>query len=489
MEPTRNAPGGAGSVRNVQQHSTELRRELGLGDLVLTQLMYVVGSGWVGTAAKLGHAQVVYWLLAIALFYLPQAAVVIYLNRLMPLEGGLYQWAKVGFNEGMGFLVGWNLWVYTLILLSAFGLMVATTLGYVIGPSGAWFTSSKWYDGAVTGLLIGSMILVSTLGLRVGKWVHNAGGLAQALTFTALIVMPYIALARGTLPAYHPLQAQMPPLSLLSVNIFGKMAMGALSGFEYVAILAGETRNPERAIGRSVMIATPLIAMMFILGTSAVVAVVPAAQVDLISPIPQALTLGFRSFGIGAVFGPALAGLLLIRHIANVNYIFAGNTRLPVVAGWDGLLPAWFTRLHPKYRTPLNSILFVAGITLAFAVLGLVGVGLQEAFQLLDNAAGILYALTYLAMFALPLFGLRAFRRAPPWLRLAAASGLAVTVLYTVLSVLPIIDVPNVWSFALKIGGVVVGTNLVGVALFRAERRRRNARPGAGAPPAPLPGD
>ena len=82
--------------------------------------MYVVGSGWVGTAAKLGSQHIVFWLLAIALYYLPQAAVVIYLNRLMPLEGGLYQWARVGLGEFAGFITAWNLWAYTVVIIAAF---------------------------------------------------------------------------------------------------------------------------------------------------------------------------------------------------------------------------------------------------------------------------------------------------------------------------------------------------------------------------------
>src|SRR5262249_55763857 len=86
--------------------------------------------------------------------------------------------------------------------------------------------------------------------------------------------------------------------------------------------------------------------------------------------------------------------------------------RLPMVAGWDGFLPAWFTRLHPRYRTPRNSILFVGALTLAFTLAGQIGVGLQEAFQLIENAAGILYGFTYISLFAIPLFGARP--RQPP---------------------------------------------------------------------------
>ena len=103
------------------KESAELKKELGLRDLALTQILVVVGSAWVGTAAKLGPSHTIFWLLAIFLFYVPQGLVVIYLNRLMPVEGGLYQWAKLGFNPFAGYLVGWNLWLYTIFLVSQLG--------------------------------------------------------------------------------------------------------------------------------------------------------------------------------------------------------------------------------------------------------------------------------------------------------------------------------------------------------------------------------
>src|SRR4026209_1375014 len=84
--------------RSVEERSVVLKKPLGLGALVLTQIVFVVGSSWVGTAAKLGTSHLFFWLLAILLFYIPQAAVIIYLSRLMPLEGGIYQWTKLAFN-------------------------------------------------------------------------------------------------------------------------------------------------------------------------------------------------------------------------------------------------------------------------------------------------------------------------------------------------------------------------------------------------------
>ena len=162
-----------------------------------------------------------------------------------------------------------------------------------------------------------------------------------------------------------------------------------------------------------------------------------------------------------------------MRQLGALNMIFAGNTRLPMVAGWDGLLPKWFTRLHPVRRTPVNSIVFVGAVTLVLALGSLVGTGTQEAFQLVENAGGIFYAMAYVALFAIPLFGARRLGWRPPgWLIGASASGLAVTILYSVLSIFPIIDVPSWQLFALKVGGVVVGANVLGAGIYLAARRR-----------------
>ena len=153
--------------------------------------------------------------------------------------------------------------------------------------------------------------------------------------------------------------------------------------------------------------------------------------------------------------------------------LFNGNTRLPLVAGWDNMLPPWFTRLHPRFRTPTNSILFVSAITIGLSLAGQAGVGVQEAFQLLENAAGIFYALTYLALFAIPIFGVASLSRRPSrLLRIGAACGFAVTLLYSTLSVFPIIDVASWQIFAAKIIVVIVGANLLGVAIYSAGRRR-----------------
>src|SRR6266487_3626418 len=389
--------------RRVKEQSVALKKPLGLGDLVLTQIVFVVGSGWVGTAAKLGTSHLFFWLLAILLFYIPQAAVVIYLSGLMPLEGGIYQWAKLAFNEFTGFIVAWNLWLLSIMVIALGGMFITTNISYAMGDAASWMRDSPWCVSLISCMLVSGLGWTGVRGLSLGKWVHNIGGFAMFLAYGALIVLPFISLARGDLGTYRPLEIAAPAMPLFyCFNIFSKLAVGGLSGFEYVGILAGEARAPARNIGRS---------------------------------------------------------------------------RLPMVAGWDHLLPVWFSRLHPRYKTPINSIMFVGAITLVIAISSQIGAGLQEAFQLVDNAANVFYGIVYTVMFAIPVVGAAAIRAgARSWLRLAADCGFAVCLLAIFFTIYPIIDVPSPLTFAAKIIAVTVIANAIGAAIFSLGQRRRAAQ-------------
>src|SRR5947199_358321 len=463
--------------QKVEDRSAPLKKELGLRDLVLTQILFIVGSSWVGTAAKLGQSHLFFWLLAILLFYIPQAAVVIYLNRLMPLEGGIYQWAKIGFNEFAGFIVAWNLWLLSITVIALGGMFTTTNISYAIGPSAAWMPNSKLCVSLISSALVAGLGWTCIRGLALGKWLHNVGAFAMLLVYGALICLPLLGLVRGELKSYQPLQLALPTMSIFyCFNIFSKLSVGALSGFEYVAILAGETRAPARDIGRSVIIASPVIALMFILGTSSVLAFIGNSPIDLIGPVPQTLRLGLHTFPIAGAIASIGILLMTTRTISSTSVHVTGSSRLPMVAGWDQLLPAWFSRLHPRYKTPINSIIFVGTLTLVIAISSQIGAGIQEAFQLVDNAANVFYGIVYFMLFAIPLFGAAAIRSgAPIWLRVAALCGAGVSLLAIFFTVYPIIDVPSPLIFGAKIAAVTVTANAIGAAIFAIGERKRRA--------------
>ena len=444
------------------QQQAALRKQLGLPDLVLAQVLCVVGSSWVGIAAKLGRAHVAFWLGAIVLFYLPLAAVVIWLNRLMPLEGGLYQWAKVGFGETAGFLTAWNLWMYALIVAGAIIFVVPTDLAYMIGPSAAWLPASKMGTLLLTGTVMAAIAVAAIHGLDVSKWLHNAGSALILLAYAILLTLPLWAPVRPV--ARYELPWSPPKPSWFSLAVFGQMTVGALSGFEYVAILAGECRSAARTIGQSVMISAPIICLMFILGTSSVLAFVGNQPINVIGPIPQTMRAALGQTGPGGWAAPFVIGLVLARAIAAASLIFTGLTRLPMTAGWDHLTPEWFSRLDPRRGTPVNSILFVTVLVMALILLSMLGVREQEASQLLANASIAHYALAYVGLFALPLVGRAALRNQLPWwLKLASIAGLASSLVSLFIAVYPIVDVTSRFEYAAKITAVVLLANALGL--------------------------
>lgn len=460
----------------MQSHSVALRRELGIFDLILAQLLIIIVADYIGTAVKAGSSHVVFWLVAIATFFVPQALVVMHLSGRLPLEGGLYEWARIAFNDRIGFLVAWNLWLYSMIYVGLGGLLTVSFVSYVI-PNGSWVATSKPL------IILGSMGMLAftmgsaALGLRVGKWINNVGAAAFLITIAGLIIVPFMNRWHGTLASYHPFAIAVPPLTLFSVSVFSKMTFGALTGFEYVAVFAGECRNPERHLPRSVWISGPIIALVYILATSAVLAFVSPNAEDVVAPIPQALAGGFKSFGLNRTIMPIAVLFLLVYYLATFCAFFTVSTRLPMVAGWDHLLPEWFSRLHPRHKTPINSVLFLGAATFSVALAAMIGVGQQESYELLLTWSFTFYGIAYLGMFAIPVISAAEKGLRPKlWVRIAAVMGFLTTLLFVVLSVFPIIDVSTSSHYPLKIAGVVVGANLIGWMIYRVGQANASAK-------------
>src|SRR6266566_6391937 len=220
-----------------------LKRQIGLRDLVLAQVRCVVGSSWVGVAAVLGGAQALTWVAAMLLFYFPMAAVVIVLNRIMPLEGGLYVWAHRAFGGLGGFLTAWNLWVYGIAVTATILYAIPTELAYMIGPKAAWLPENQLASLGIVATIVAAITLATVCGLEWGKWIHNIGGMAMITLFVGLILLPTWAvwehrLGKPGIDRGVGLALMLPPHNLRSAALFGQMLVGALSGLEYIAIFA-----------------------------------------------------------------------------------------------------------------------------------------------------------------------------------------------------------------------------------------------------------
>jgi len=359
-----------------------LKRELKLWDLVPMQVILIVWLGWTGFAAKQGPSQIVLWLLAIVLFYVPLAAVVMKLSRAMPVEGGAYQWVRAGISPFAGYMSGWSLTVYAVTSFASIGPTLANGIAYTSGPGGAWMAASKPFTITIAVLCCLTAYILNVRGLHIIKWLSGAGSALSVSTFAVMAFLLARALALALPRVRDAFSLAWPGFTFATLNVFTKMALGGLSGFDSSAVFAEECRKPENDVARSVMIAAPLIALMYILGTSTVLAYVAPAHVDLAAPVGQVMQAGFGVTGLGRTLAAISLAAFNVGYVAAIVIIMGMVARLPMVAGWDGLLPPWWSELHPRYRTPSKAIAVVCVCGLVFAVLSLVGAGNQEATQL-----------------------------------------------------------------------------------------------------------
>jgi amino acid transporter len=338
----------------------------------------------------------------------------------------------------------------------------------MIGPSAAWIPDNHYVVLPALAIMMLLLALSAARGLALGKWIHNISGIAMMTAFALLILAPFWAYAHHLPIHYTPFELHLPKTDFTSLALIGQ-TLYAAAGLEYIAIMAGEAKSPSRDIGRSIIIASPIIVVMFILGTASVLAFheLTHTNINYIAPIPQTLRLAFGNSGLGAIVARFVILLLQIRIFGAASYIFTGVVRLPMTAGWDHLIPEWFARLHPRYRTPTNSILFSSLAITAFIILGSAGVHAAEAFNVINNASNGFYALAYLVMFAIPIIGIRLLRdRIPTWVAWVCGLGFVTTLAIFLLNAYPFDDTTKPIPFATKILGLTVIINLLGYAFY-----------------------
>jgi amino acid transporter len=482
MMPTADSP----AIDETAGHP--LRKVLGLRDLVPMQILLVIGVAWPGTAAHQPDTHVSFWLIGAALLFLPVAAVVQYCVRIWPYEGGVYQWTKHAFGPFAGFLSAWNLGAWVLLIISSLGLQTASGLSFALGPRAAWMADSHALISALNIGLFAGILLASIPGLRSDRWLSHFGTAATLFVAGVLVVLlfvhPHASRAHPHVSPQRPFSLQFPVLTLLSLNLFSKIAFNGYTALEQVAVFAGETRHAARAILRSAWIAAPVIALLYILMTGSILTYTRADQVDLVNPVAQVIATAFgagSTTGAGVDWGQLLARTAILAltaaTIAQAAVYIAETSRLPMVAAWDHIIPAWFTRLHPRYRTPTRSLAVIVTLAVLFSFLASSSAGASEAFQLLNTSGFICYGFNYLLMFAVPLllgtrFSLRPDLRPPALVRVACACGACVTMLSIIFNLIPIVDVASPWLFAVKVGATALGINLIGAAIYWRGSRR-----------------
>jgi amino acid transporter len=462
----------------------ELKRELGLGDLAAMQVLLIVGVAWAGQAAKLGGTQVIFWAAAALLFFVPTASVVSYCAGLWPQEGGVYQWVRHTFGPFAGFLSAWNFVIWALLTSSYVGIQTATSMAYGLGPQAAWMGDSHPLIVWLTVGLFAAILLLNLPGFAIGKWVGHLGTatlIGVSLILTVLLVWhPHATAVHPHISPQRPFVLGLPAMSLLTLNLFTKIAFNGFTGIEQVAVFAGETRNPSRTILRSVWLAVPVIILIYVLNTGSILTYVPVKDVDLTGPLPQVLAAAFGTaqgggLDVGLLLGRFAILALAVGVFAQDVVCLAEASRLPLVAGWDGILPEWFTRLHPRWKTPTRSIAVMVAVALAAGLLATSGAGKQEAFQLLQTSGNLSYGLYFGLMLAIPLVAGKRFAKRPGlWCRIGAVCALVITLGAMGLNLVPIVEVKSVWLFAAEVLGTFVILNALGGLVYWSGTRTKS---------------
>ena len=459
-----------------------LRRVLGTRDLFLLIVVAVVNLNLVPVVAAGGPVTLWLWLLALLLFFWPQGIAVIELSYRYPGEGGVYLWSKELFGDFHGFLSGWCYWTNNIFYIPTLLFYLVGISVYVGGDRLRALGDDRLFVFALSMALLSLMVGLNIVGLGVGKWVNNLGGIGTAIAAVALI----------GLAAVH-LRSHGGHLSLASfglrgadwhlISSFGVICFG-LVGLELGSVMGDEIREPRRTVPRAVLWGGLASGVLYVGATLAVLLALPQQQISVVQGILQAVTRMAADAGV-AWMVPPLALVLSLAIAGTTSAWLAGSARIPFVAGLDRYLPPALGRLHPRYATPYVALLTHAVLSCLFVAMSFAGATVEQAYKIMLYLAVVLQLVPFLYMHAalVRLAARRDWTRAYHTRRTlwaAGLCGLVTTALGMVLAFSPPSDRrESIWLFELK---MVVGCAFfVGLAAFFFHiYSRRKPRVGSG---------
>ena len=457
---------------------------MGFWDVLLFNIATVLGPRWIAAAGHNGTSSISLWVLAALFFFVPGALVINELSSRFPNEGGLYVWAKEAFGDFHGFVAGWTYWIYTVFYFPGLLLASASMSAYVFGGRGAFLSQDRTFLLAVSlGLLLVAVVL-NIIGLNIGKWLQNAGGVGTYLPLSMLVGIAALVYFKHGPVTHFTVANMMPTWNWDTVNFWSQIAF-AFTGLELVSAMSEEVRDPRRTLPRAVFGAGAMIALMYIAGTFAVLTLAPAADLDPKSGVFHAITVGSVALKVGFV-GILAALLVSVGNAGGVGSTVAGIARVPFVVGIDRYLPAAFGKIHPTWKTPYVSILVQAGLSGAILLISQVNETTRGAYQFLIDAAIILYFIPFLYMFAAIIKLARRKDRAlnehavlipggMPGVWLCGALGFVVVLIGIFVSLVPPGDSSDKLGFELKLLAGTLTSILLGLILYWRGARSKKA--------------
>jgi len=382
-----------------------IRRSLNLADVVLMTVVSVVSLRWIARGALAGAMAIPLWIAAALLFFVPLAISASRLARALPAQGGLYVWTRAAFGPSHAFLCGWCLWVNNLFYFPSLLLFGAANALAPFGEAYAGHADDRAYSTAFVLIALWSAVAINVFGLRFGRWVQNAGSLGVWVPAALVIGAGGFALARWGPATSFAAPDLVPRDDMLSTIALWSAMCFAFSGMEITSLVGREVKDAERTIPRGVLIAGALVAIVYIAGTIAVLVAVPADALRERSGLADAVALTASRAGLDGI-GGLTGAMLTLAALAGTVAWMAGAARVPFAAGVDRSLPAAFSRLHPRWQTPvfalvvqgtLSTLIFLAS---AFLPAGGRAATVQEAYDILVNLTILIYFVPYLYLFA-----------------------------------------------------------------------------------------
>ena len=305
------------------------------------------------------------------------------LARLSPATGGPYAYSRMGFGDFAGFLVAWGYWISIWASLPAIAVAFTGSL-FKIVPA---FQGNRPLAVAIT---IGVMWLIVFTNLR---GVKEAGLVAEVTTYSKLVPFAAISIIGlffirpGNLSEFNPSGQSL----LASAATLAPLTMFAYLGLESATVPAGDVKDPARTIPLSTIIGVSIAALLYVLGTTVVLGVVPREElVKSAAPFADAARIMWGGWAADIV-GVAV----MISSLGALNGWTLLMGQVPMAAAQDRLFPALFGRVSSR-GVPAIGIIFSAILATSLILVQAAGSsGFAAFYSLVVNLATMTAVVPY----------------------------------------------------------------------------------------------
>ncbi|HEX4542346.1 MAG TPA: APC family permease [Candidatus Acidoferrum sp.] len=454
-----------------------LKRVLGRWDLVLLFVVAVFNLNVVPSIAANGGVTVWLWIISLLLFFWPQGIAVIELAHRYPGEGGVYLWAKEVFGDFHGFLSGWCYWNTNMMYVPTIMLYFVGVSVFILGEGHQSLADNKPFALTASLVLMVLLVVLNVIGLGVGKWINNLGGIGTFIAAALLFSLGIVVWARfGTTVTAADFKIPANPHFVL--NSFGVICFG-LIGLELASVMGDEIENPRKSLPGAVVWGGVLSGLLYLGTTLTLLIALNKNSIGVLQGIVQAVSNMASRLGVGWVAAPF--AFLLSLSIAGIGSAWLGGAaRIPFVAGLDSYLPSWLGKIHPKYATPYAALIVNAVVSMILVIINFsfTSTGVQETFQKLLSLAVVLNLVPFLYMFGalLRIASSESFTRghySKPTLIAAGASGLLTTIVGIALAFFPAKQITSILSYEIwMFGGTLFFIGLAAFFFFVYGRRK-----------------